>query len=80
MIILQVLYEFVFAKYGITAAFGIFKTLPRELVPIEDQLIGQAGIQGTLAVEESGMCPEPLAYITVTEEVCDTFTLASYRQ
>ena len=62
--VIQAFYEFVFGKYGITCGFGIFKTLPRELVPIDDPLtLAGVGVEGTVAIEECDECPAPLTYI-----------------
>jgi len=73
--VIQALYEFVFGKYGITCGFGIFKTLPRELVPIDDTLtLADVGVEGTVAIEECDECPAPLTYIddSVVCQYCNT--------
>jgi len=75
LFVIQALYEFVFGKYGITCGFGIFKTLPRELVPIDDTLtLADVGVEGTVAIEECDECPAPLTYIddSVVCQYCNT--------
>ncbi len=54
--------------YGCDDTFGIYKTVPRELIPIDDNLtMVQAGVEGVLAVEENNECPDVLASLAAEE-------------
>lgn len=63
---LQILYEFAFAKSSIAAPFGIFTTVPRCLLGV-DQTLGS--VQGLLNVEEGEGLFDPLT-INVRDATC----------
>ena len=65
---LQVLYEFVFARSTLDAGFTIATTFPRNVISVmSDVSIGDLHLQGLLAVTNEEDSPQPLSYLTHEE-------------
>lgn len=59
---IQMLYEFVFTSRDDNQPFSIFQSYPRTYISYSTQeTIGEAGIQGLLAVEADGMV-DPMTF------------------
>ena len=66
--IIQVLYEFVFAKSTLDTGFTIATTFPRNVISVmSDTSIGDLHLQGLLAVTNEEDSPQPLSYLTHEE-------------